>query len=162
MRERAARWYKAFVDLRELYGGSFVNWETVSGSWRKRTLSSRMLLFSARRYLKASEAEPDPQRADLVGPTPLADEVKRAFAAPPEPQTPASEPWGEFVDAALGAELEMVSYGERPPILKELRAGLEAAAAEAGPDSDLGRWFLARRAALPGGDLPEDPGYLPV
>lgn len=121
-----------------------------------------MLLFSARRYLEASEAEPDPQRADLVEPTPLADEVKRAFAAPPEPSAPASEPWGEFVDAALGAELEMVSYGERPPILKELRAGLEAAAAEAGPDSDLGRWFVVRRNALPGGDLPEDPGYLPV
>ena len=125
-------------------------------------MSSRMLLFSARRYLEASEAEPDPLRADLVESTPLADEVKRAFAAPPEPESEASEPWGEFVDAALGAELEMVSYGERPPILQELRAGLEAAAVEAGPDSDLGRWFLVRRGALPGEDLPEDPGYLPV
>ena len=54
------------------------------------------------------------------------------------------------MDAALTAELEMVSYGERPPILQELRAGLEAAANEAGPDSCLGLWFLNRRNALPG------------
>ncbi|CAN5724290.1 hypothetical protein BH24ACT21_BH24ACT21_15940 [soil metagenome] len=150
------------MDLRELYGGAFVNWETVAGSWRKRTLSSRMMLFSARRYLKALDAEPDPQRVALVGSTPLPDEVKSAFAAPPDPSSTASEPWGEFVDAALTAELEMISYGERPPILQELRTGLETAAGEADPDSDLGRWFLARRNALPGEDLPEDSGYMPV
>jgi hypothetical protein len=56
----------------------------------------------------------------------------------------------------------MISYGERPPLLHELRAGLERAAAEAGTETDLGLWFLARRDALPGTDLPEDPGYLPV
>jgi hypothetical protein len=26
----------------------------------------------------------------------------------------------------------------------------------------LGHWFLNRRDALPGEDLPENPGYLPV
>jgi hypothetical protein len=56
----------------------------------------------------------------------------------------------------------VVPYGERPLLLHELRAGLEQAAAEAGPETDLGRWFLARRDALPGTDLPEDTGYLPV
>jgi hypothetical protein len=66
------------------------------------------------------------------------------------------------VDAAVAAEVEMVSYGERPPLLHELRAGLEQAAGEAGPATELGLWFLARRDALPGTDLPEDPGYLPV
>ncbi|CAN5679266.1 hypothetical protein BH24ACT22_BH24ACT22_18030 [soil metagenome] len=150
------------MDLRQLYGGSFVNWETVSGSWKKRTVTSRLMLFSARRYLKESNADPDPDRVDLVEPTPLPEEVKGAFASPPEPSGAASGLWGEFVDAALTAELEMISYGERPPILQELRAGLEAAADEAGPESDLGRWFLARHKALPGEDLPDDPGYLPV
>lgn len=150
------------MDLRELYGGAFVNWETVTSSWRKRTISSRMLLFSARRYREVSDAVPNPERAALVESTPLPDEVKNAFAAPPEPSGESAGLWGEFVDAALAAELEMVSYGERPPILQELRAGLEAAANEAGPNSDLGSWFLARREVLPGGDLPEDSGYLPV
>jgi hypothetical protein len=56
----------------------------------------------------------------------------------------------------------MVSYGERPPLLHELRAGLDQAAAEAGPLTEKGRWFLARRDALPGTDLPDDPGYLPI
>ena len=56
----------------------------------------------------------------------------------------------------------MVSYGERPPLLHELRAGLEQAAAEAGPLTEKGRWFLARRDALPGTDLPDDPGCLPI
>ena len=121
-----------------------------------------MLLFSARRYLEASNVGPEPQRADLIEDTPLADEIKKAFAAPPEPSDAASGPWGEFVDAALAAELEMVSYGERPPILKELRAGLEAAAEEAGARTDLGLWFQNRRNDLPGEDLPDDPGYLPV
>lgn len=150
------------MDLEELYGGSFVNWEAVAASWRKRTLHSRMLLLSARRYLEKSAVGADPQRAALVEATPLPDEVKSAFAAPPKPSDAASGLWGEFVDAALAAELEMISYGERPPILNELRAGLESAAGEAGPDSDLGRWLLERRAALPGEDLPEDSGYLPV
>ncbi len=150
------------MDLKEIYGGSFVNWEAVSGSWAKRTVASRMLLLGARRYLEASDARPDPGRAALVSSSPLPDEVKRAFASVPEPEDPTAASWGEFVDAALAAELEMISYGERPPLLHELRAGLEAAASEAGPGSPLGRWFLARRAALPGEDLPEDPEYLPV
>lgn len=150
------------MDLGELYGGSFVNWETVAGSWRKRTVSSRLLLLAARRYLAEAGAAADPARWKVVEPAALPDEVKRAFAAPPGVESPSAELWGGFVDAAVAAELEMISYGERPPILHELRAGLEAAALEAGAGSDLARWFLARRDALPGEDLPEDPGYLPV
>jgi hypothetical protein len=148
------------MDLERLYGGSFIDWETVAGSWAKRTVSSRLLLFAARRYLEASASTtPDAERAGMLDSTPLPDEIKRAFASPPGS---AARRWGEFVDAAAAAELEMISYGERPPLLHELRTGLEQAAAEAGPETDLGRWFLDRRDALPGMDLPEDPGYLPV
>lgn len=150
------------MDLLQLYGGSFVNWEVVEGSFKKRTISSRMMLFSARRYLGETDAPPEPDRQDLVESATLPEEVKRAFAAPPGPESAAARSWGEFVDAALATELELISYGERPPILHELRAGLEAAAGEAGPETALGRWFLDRRGALPGEDLPEDPGYLPV
>jgi hypothetical protein len=151
------------MDLERLYGGSFVDWERVGGSWAKRTVSSRLLLFAARRYLsEAPPAAPDPEREEALGSTRLPEEIRRAFSSPPEPAGPASSRWGEFVDAAVAAELEMVSYGERPPILHELRAGLQQAASEAGPETDLGRWFVARREALPGTDLPEDPGYLPV
>jgi hypothetical protein len=150
------------VDLQRLYGGSFVDWEAVAGSWAKRTVSSRLLLFAARRYLLEVAEIPDAGQVEALGSTPLPDEVRRAFASPPEPAGSESRRWGEFVDAAVAAELETVSYGERPPLLHELRAGLEQAAAEAGPETDLGRWFLARRDALPGTDLPEDPGYMPV
>src|SRR5215207_303487 len=150
------------MDLKKLYGGSFVDWEAVAGSWAKRTVSSRLLLFAARRYLNEGVSTPDAGRAQMLDPTPLPDEIKRAFASPPEPAGLASRRWGEFVDAAVAAELEVVSYGERPPLLHELRAGLEQAAAEARSETDLGRWFLARRDALPGSDLPEDPEYLPV
>ena len=150
------------MNLRELYGGSFVDWEAVAGSWAKRTVSSRLLLLAARRFLLETAETPDPRLAGALDSTPLPDEVKRAFASPPDPAVSAARPWGEFVDAAVAAELEMISYGERPPLLHELRAGLERAAAEAGTDTDLGQWFLARRDALPGTDLPEDPGYLPV
>src|SRR5215210_646617 len=149
------------MDLERLYGGSFIDWETVAGSWAKRTVASRLLLFAARRYLEEDGA-PIAERAKMLDSTPLPDEVKRAFASPPEPAGSAARRWGEFVDAAAAAELEMVSYGERPPLLHELRMGLEQAAAEAGPETDLGRWFLERCEALPGTDLPEDPGYLPV
>ena len=150
------------MDLEKLYGGSFVDWETVGGSWAKRTVSSRLLLFAARRYLLEAATTPEAERAGALSSTPLPDEVQRAFASPPEPAGSAARRWGEFLDAAVAAELETVSYGERPPLLHELRAGLEQAAVEAGPETDLGRWFLARRDALPGMDLPEDPGYLPV
>ncbi|MDQ3792713.1 MAG: hypothetical protein M3341_08745 [Actinomycetota bacterium] len=150
------------MDLQKLYGGSFVDWEVVAGSWAKRTVSSRLLLFAARRYLLEAATTPDAERVETLGSTPLPDEVKRAFASPPEPAGSAARRWGEFVDAAVAAELETISYGERPPLLHELRAGLEQAAAEAGPQTDLERWFLARRDALPGTDLPEDPGYVPV
>ncbi len=150
------------MDLGRLYGGSFVDWEAVAGSWAKRTVSSRLLLFAARRYLGETGSTLEAGRVEVLGSTSLPDEIKRAFASPPEPSEPASRPWGEFVDAAVAAELETVSYGERPPLLHELRGGLERAAAEAGAQTDLGRWFLARRDALPGTDLPEDPGYLPV
>jgi hypothetical protein len=150
------------VDLQRLYGGSFVDWEAVASSWAKRTVSSRLLLFAARRYLLEEAKTPDAGRVEALGSTALPDEVKRAFASPPEHAGSASRRWGEFVDAAVAAELETVSYGERPPLVHELRTGLEQAAAEAGPETDLGRWFLARRDALPGTDLPEDPGYMPV
>jgi hypothetical protein len=150
------------VDLQKLYGGSFVDWEVVASSWAKRTVSSRLLLFAARRYLLEAATTPDAGRVEALGSTPLPDEVKRAFASPPEPGGSAARRWGEFVDAAAAAELETISYGERPPLLHELRAGLERAAVEAGPETDLGRWFLARRDALPGTDLSEDPGYMPV
>jgi hypothetical protein len=150
------------MDLQRLYGGSFVDWEAVAGSWAKRTVSSRLLLFAARRYLLEAATTPEAERVEALTSTPLPDEVKQAFASPPEPAGSVARRWGEFVDAALAAELETISYGERPPLLHELRTGLEQAAAEAGLKTDLGRWFLARRDALPGTDLPEDPGYMPV
>ena len=151
------------MDLERLYGGSFVDWERVAGSWAKRTVSSRLLLFAARHYLEeVPSAPPDPEQEVALGSMHLPEEIRRAFASPPGSGGPAGRRWGEFVDAAVAAELEMVSYGERPPLLHELRAGLEQAAAEARYETDLGRWFLARRDALPGSDLPEDPGYLPV
>ena len=151
------------MELRRLYGGSFVDWDTVAGSWVKRTVSSRLLLFAARRYLEeVPAAAPDPERVEMLEATRLPEEVRQAFASPPEPAAPAARRWGEFVDAAVATELEVVSYGERPPLLHELRVGLEQAASEAGPGTELGRWFLARREALPGTDLPDDSGYLPV
>lgn len=153
------------MDLEALHGGSFVHWERVAGSWSKRTVSSRLLLFSARRYLSvAAPLQADPERTGFLDDTPLPGEVKRAFATPPAQagQEKKDRLWGEFVDAALGAELEVISYGERPPLLHELRDGLQSAAEEAGPDTPLGRWFAARRDALPGSDLPDDPEFLPV
>jgi hypothetical protein len=150
------------MDLDRLYGGSFIDWEAVASSWAKRTVSSRLLLFAARRYLHEGAPVPDGGRTGVLDPTPLPDEIKRAFASPPGAGEFASRRWGEFVDAAVAAELEVVPYGERPPLLHELRVGLEHAAAEADLETDLGRWFLARRDALPGTDLPEDTGYLPL
>ncbi|WP_273842861.1 hypothetical protein [Rubrobacter calidifluminis] len=151
------------VDLEALYGGSFVNWEAVGESWQKRTLPSRMLLIRARAYLERSGRPELPERVEIISRASLPEEIRRAFASPPEPEDEdTSSAWGDFIDAALVAELEVVSYGERPPILQELRAGLEKAAEEAGERTPLGRWFLARRDALPGRDLPDDTGYLPV
>jgi hypothetical protein len=150
------------VDLRGLYAGSFIDWEAVAASWNKRTVPSRLLLFAARRYLDEGNAVPDPGRAEMLAQAPLPDEIKHAFASPPAPDASPSHRWGQFVDAAVAAELEMVSYGERPPLLHELRAGLDQAATEADPETEAGRWFLARRDALPGLDLPEDPEYLPI
>ena len=150
------------MDLQRLYAGSFVDWEAVAASWNKRTVPSRLLLFAARRYLEEGAGSPDSGRAEMLSSAPLPEEIKVAFASPPDLDAPAPRRWGEFVDAAIATELEMVSYGERPPLLHELRAGLEQAAAEAGPLTEKGRWFLARRDALPGTDLPDDPGYLPI
>jgi hypothetical protein len=150
------------MDLQRLYAGSFIDWEAVAASWNKRTVPSRLLLFAARRYLEEDAGLPDFGRAESLASAPLPDEIKAAFASPPELDAPAPRRWGEFVDAAVAAELEMVSYGERPPLLHELRAGLEQAAAEAGILTEKGKWFLARRDALPGTDLPDDPGYLPI
>ena len=150
------------MDLKRLYSGSFIDWEAVAASWNKRTVPSRLLLFAARRYLEEEAASPDAGRARVLASARLPNEIKVAFASPPGAEAPASRRWGEFVDAAVAAELEMVSYGERPPLLHELRAGLEQAAGEAGPLTEKGRWFLARRDALPGTDLPDDSGYLPI
>lgn len=153
------------MDLDSLYGASFVNWQVVSGSWSKRTISSRLLLFAARHYLEqAEESWFDDERHEAISDSPLPEEVKRAFSSPPgTPDTDGSaNGWGKFVDAALVAELEMVSYGERPPLLYELRTGLEQASREAGPETPLGRWFIARSESLPGDDLPDEPGYIPV
>jgi hypothetical protein len=150
------------MDLQRLYAGSFIDWEVVASSWNKRTLPSRLLLFAARRYLDERGGDVDSGRYEVLSSAPLPEEIKRAFASPPDLDAPAPRRWGEFVDAAVATELEMVSYGERPPLLHELRAGLEQAASEAGPLTEKGRWFLARRDALPGTDLPDDSGYLPV
>jgi hypothetical protein len=150
------------MDIEGLYGASFINWEVVAASWAKRTVSSRLLLFAARRYVSEGAGEKNEDRVEIVERVPLPKEVKAAFVAPPDPGSTAARQWGEFVDAALAAELEMVPYGERPVLLGELRAGLTQAAEEAGPGSSLGRWFLARRDALPGEDLPENPEYIPV
>jgi hypothetical protein len=150
------------VDLEGLYGASFVDWEAVAASWTKRTVGSRLLLLNARRYLSAGPGEKDEYRAKLMEGVTLAEEIKAAFASPPPAESAASPLWGEFVDAAFATELEMVPYGERPVLLGELRAGLGKAAEEAGLGTPLGRWFTARRDALPGEDLPENPEYLPV
>jgi hypothetical protein len=150
------------MDLRSLYAGSFIDWEAVTASWNKRTVPSRLLLFAARRYLEEETPVPDQERVGILAQAPVPDEIKQAFASPPASEESPSLLWGEFVDAAVATELEMVSYGERPPLLHELRAGLDQAATEAGPNTDVGRWFLARRDALPGMDLPEDPDYLPI
>jgi hypothetical protein len=150
------------MDLSSLYAGSFIDWEAVAASWNKRTVPSRLLLFAARRYLEEGEIFSEPERAEMLAQARLPDEIKRAFASPPAPEEPPSRRWGEFVDAAVATELEMVSYGERPPLLHELRAGLDQAATEAGTHTDAGRWFLSRRDALPGTDLPEDPAFLPI
>jgi hypothetical protein len=150
------------VDLEGLYGASFIDWEAVAASWSKRTVSSRLLLFAARRYLEAQPGYKSTERTEVLEPAPLPEEIKAAFAAPPDPESTASRSWGEFVDAALAAELEMVPYGERPVLLGELRTGLTQAAEEADPNTSLGRWFLIRRDALPGEDLPESPEYIPV
>jgi hypothetical protein len=150
------------MDLQRLYAGSFIDWEVVASSWNKRTVPSRLLLFAARHYLDERADNVDSGRYEVLASAPLPEEIKQAFASPPELDAPAPLRWGEFVDAAVATELEMVSYGERPPLLHELRAGLDQAAAEAGPLTEKGRWFLARRDALPGTDLPDDPGYLPI
>src|ERR671932_266930 len=98
------------MDLEKLYCGSFVDWEAVAGSWAKRTVASRLLLFAARRYLQEAVPTLQAPRLEALGVTPLPDEIRRAFASPPEPSEPASLNWGEFVDAALAAELEMIPY----------------------------------------------------
>ena len=150
------------MDLEGLYGASFVDWEAVSASWTKRTVGSRLLLLAARRYLSEGPGEERPDRIEFIEPAKLAREIKTAFASPPEPEARSTEEWGGFVDAAVAAELEMVPYGERPVLLGELRAGLTRAAEEAGSGTALGHWFLARRDALPGEDLPENPEYVPI
>lgn len=151
------------MDLPGLYGISFVDWEAVATSWAKRTVPSRLLLFAARRYLSVARAtEPEAERAELLEPLKIPREIKDAFALPPDLREGAVPEWGAFADAAVTAELEMISYGDRPILLGELRAGFARAAEEAGHGTELNRWFLARRDALPGDDLPENPEYLPV
>lgn len=150
------------MDLDRLYGGSFIDWGAVSASWNKRTVPSRLLLFAARRYLGEHPATVDGPRAETLDPVSLPEEIKRAYAVPPATEGEAARLWGEFVDAAVAAELEMVTYGERPPLLHELRNGLSQAAQEAGERTERGRWFMRRHDALPGTDLPDSPEYLPV
>jgi hypothetical protein len=150
------------MDLDRIYGGSFIDWGAVAASWNKRTVPSRLLLFAARRYLEDYPARADAARSEALGSASLPEEVKRAYAATPATEGNAARLWGEFVDAAVAAEMEMVSYGERPPLLHELRNGLSQAAEEAGKSSGRGRWFMRRRDALPGMDLPDSPEYLPI
>ena len=150
------------MDLDRLYGGSFIDWEAVSASWNKRTVPSRLLLFAARRYLEERPAATDAARAETLDPVSLPEEIKRAYATPPATGGDAARLWGEFVDAAVAAEMELVSYGERPLLLHELRNGLSQAADEAGKNSERGRWFMRRHDALPGTDLPDSPEYLPI
>jgi hypothetical protein len=150
------------MDLDRLYGGSFIDWEAVSASWNKRTVPSRLLLFAARHYLEEHPATEDASRAETLDPVSLPEEIKRAYAAPPAAEGDAARLWGEFVDAAVTAEMELVSYGERPLLLHELRNGLSQAADEAGKSSERGRWFMRRHDALPGTDLPDSPEYLPI
>lgn len=149
------------MDLDRLYGGSFIDWEAVSASWNKRTVSSRLLLFAARRYAEVAPSA-NRERAETLDPVSLPDDIKRAYAAHPPADEETARLWGAFLDAAVAAELEMVSYGERPPLLHELRAGLAQAAEEAGARTGRGRWFMARHGALPGTDLPDSPDYLPI
>lgn len=150
------------MNLEALYGGSFISWENVAESWKKKTVASRLLIFAGRRYLGERTVEAQPERLEILEGSGLPEEIKTAFASMPDPEEEAAKKWGEFMDASLAAEFEMISYGERPPILAELKTGLEAAAKEAGPETALGEWFLARRDALPGSDLPDAPGYLPI
>src|SRR5215218_3557177 len=75
------------MDLERLYGGSFVDWERVAGSWAKRTVSSRLLLFAARRYLEeVPSASPDPERADTLD----SRACQRRYGEP-SPRLPAPE-----------------------------------------------------------------------
>lgn len=153
------------MNLDLLFSASYINWEGVAESCVKRTVSSRLLLFAARRYLSVSGVSgggTTPLDLSTLHKAGVSGEIISAVSSPPESQGGASGEWGRFVDAAFAAELEMVQYGERPPLLAEVRKGLEAAASEAGERPELARWFEARRDALPGSDLPEDPGYLPV
>ncbi|HEV2092665.1 MAG TPA: hypothetical protein VGR18_05815 [Rubrobacter sp.] len=149
------------MDLDRLYGGSFIDWGAVAASWNKRTVSSRLLLFAARRYAQEVPSR-DEDRAETLAPVSLPEDIKRAYAASPPDEWEKARLWGAFLDAAVAAELEMVSYGERPPLLHELRAGLAQAAEEAGARTERGRWFMARHDALPGTDLPDSPDYLPI
>ena len=151
------------MDLARLFGGSFIDWGRVEGSWVKRTIPSRLLLFAARRYLQETSAVPNIERRAMLSDSRMPAEVQMAFAGPPlDTADSSTASWGRFVDAAVAAEMEMVSYGERPLLLHELRSGLAQAAVEAGDGTPLARWFLDRREALPGGDLPATPDYLPV
>lgn len=151
------------MDLAKLYGGSFIDWGMVEGSWAKRTIPSRLLLFAARKYLEEGHPAPDPDRAATLSSVRFPDEIRTAYAAPPPgAESPSADSWGRFIDAAAVTEMEMVSYGERPLLLHELRSGLAQAAEEASADTALARWFIDRAEALPGGDLPDTPEYLPV
>ena len=91
------------MDLQKLYAGSFIDWEAVAASWNKRTIPSRLLLFAARRYLEEETGAPDSGRTEMLSSAPLPEEIKAAFASPPEPNASASRRWGAFVDAAVAA-----------------------------------------------------------
>jgi hypothetical protein len=76
------------MDLERLYTGSFVDWEAVAGSWGKRTVSSRLLLFAARRYLVETVSTAEAGKVEASGTTPLPDEIKQASSPPPNPPSP--------------------------------------------------------------------------
>src|SRR4028118_127525 len=104
------------MDLERLYGGSFIDWAAVSASWNKRTVSSRLLLFAARRYAGAG-LHSDEDRAETVAPVSLPEDIKRAYAAPPPAEGESARLWGAFLDAAVAAALERGCYGGRAPLL---------------------------------------------
>ena len=96
--------------LDRLYGGSFIDWDAVSASWNKRTVSSRLLLFAARRYAEGG-LPADEDRAETLASVSLPDDIKRAYAAPPPAEGERARLWGAFLDAPARAPGRALSGG---------------------------------------------------